>query len=470
MFIYKQFKTFKKYSRKTRNSLISSFPATSFARWRARQTLKLLAGLFILLLVILGISFRGTPPTASAEEGQSAEELRAELNDQIEALSNEIDKYRGAVREIQGQAKSLQGEIDILDNQIKTFELEIKRINLIIGGIESDIEEIELKIKQLEQQTESEKIVLSELIREIYKYDETSFLEIVLTKDNLSDFFSEIQSLENLQLGIQGSLDQIRALKKELNVKIEELDGQKNEMIALRAIQETQKYSIEKKKSERKKILDETKGQEYLYQRLISNKQADINSIRSQLYILQGMGGSLSFENALNLAEFAGAATGVRPALLMAILSRESGLGKNVGTGTWGVDMKPSQHAAYLSICERLGLNPDMMPVSKKAWYGWGGAMGPAQFLPRTWLGYESRIAQITGHNPPSPWDIGDAFVASALYLANAGAGAQTYDAEWKAAMIYLAGSNWWKPYLSFYGDQVMNLAATMQEQINLIR
>jgi len=185
---------------------------------------------------------------------------------------------------------------------------------------------------------------------------------------------------------------------------------------------------------------------------------------------LQGMGGSLKFENALNIAEFASAVTGVRPALLLALLSKESGWGANVGTGTWRTDMKANQHSAYLAICEKLQLNPDLMPVSKRAWYGWGGAMGPAQFLPKTWLGYESRISSITGHNPPSPWDIEDAFVAAALYLANAGASSQAYNAEWKAAMIYLAGGNWQKSYLRFYGDNIMDLAAILQEQINLIK
>jgi len=255
-----------------------------------------------------------------------------------------------------------------------------------------------------------------------------------------------------------------------LKEKLIELEENKNEMITLKAIQETQKYSIEKKKKERQRLLDETRGQEYLYQRLVKNKQLDVNTIRSQLYILQGRGGSLSFENALAIAEFASSLSGVRPAFLLAVLSKESGWGANVGTGTWRIDMKPSQHSAYLAICEKLGFNPDMMPVSKRAWYGWGGAMGPAQFLPRTWLGYESRIAALTGHNPPNPWDIEDAFVAAALYLANAGATAQTYEAEHRAYMIYLAGSNWRKSYLQFYGDKVMDLATAIQEQINLLK
>ncbi len=445
MYIYKKFKYL------TRKRLFSSF----------------FYGVIILLLLITPNRILLAQDT---DTPQNTEALQNELNSQIEVLNKEIDSYRESVRQIQGQSNTLGREINLLDSEIKEFELEIKRINLMIRNIESGIGKIELKVEDIERQVEKKKIILGEFIQEIYKYDRISLLEIVLTKENLSDFFSEIESLENLRLGIQKSMEQIRALREDLDFKKSELENQKNELVTLKAVQETQKYSIEVKKKDRKKLLDDTKGQEYLYQRLIKNKQADVNAIRNQLYILQGMGGTLSFANALNIAEFASSATGIRPAFLMAILSRESGLGKNVGTGTWRTDMRANQHSAYLSICEKLGLNPDSMPVSKKAWYGWGGAMGPAQFLPSTWLGYESRIAAVTGHNPPSPWDIEDAFVAAALYLANAGAAAQTYNAEWKAAMIYLAGSNWNKSYLRFYGDQVMSLAASIQEQINLIK
>ena len=404
------------------------------------------------------------------ENSEKAEEIRAQLNAQLEELTKQIEQYRENVKGIQNQAKNLEREISLLNNQIKQFELEIKQTTIMIQGLESDISGLEVNIKDLESQAENEKVILGELIREIYKHDETSFIEVILTKDKLSDFFSELQSLETLQVGIQKSLEKIRNTKEQLAAEKNKLEEEKGELIALKAVQETQKFSLDKKKKERKKLLDDTRGQEYLYQRLVKDKQVNVNTIRSRLYILQGMGGSLKFEEALNLAEFASSVTGVRPAFLLALLSKESGWGVNVGKGVWQTDMKADQRPAYLAICEKLQLNPDMMPVSKKAWYGWGGAMGPAQFLPKTWLGYESRIATITGHNPPSPWDTTDAFVAAALYLANAGAASQTYNTEWKAAMIYLAGSNWQKPYLRFYGDQIMDFAATLQEQIDLIK
>ncbi|MBU4142934.1 hypothetical protein KJ590_02945, partial [Patescibacteria group bacterium] len=105
----------------------------------------------------------------------------------------------------------------------------------------------------------------------------------------------------------------------------------------------------------------------------------------------------------------------------------------------------------------------------RKPAYGWGGAMGPAQFLPSVWLQYKDKIAQLTGHNPPDPWDIEDAFVAASIKLTQAGAAAQTYNAEWKAAQIYFAGKRWNNKAYYFYGDQVMETASVIQEQLNII-
>lgn len=156
------------------------------------------------------------------------------------------------------------------------------------------------------------------------------------------------------------------------------------------------------------------------------------------------------------------------------MIAEESNLGANIGTGNWQTALADShcasQRNAFTALTASLGLDPNLMPVSKKAWYGYcGGAMGPAQFMPTTWKLYADRIAQVTGHNPSNPWDPLDAFAAAALYLKDLGATAGTYSAERTAALRYLAGSNWKKAAYSFYGDDVMALAAKYQEQINIL-
>ena len=161
----------------------------------------------------------------------------------------------------------------------------------------------------------------------------------------------------------------------------------------------------------------------------------------------------------------------MRPAVILGILREESNLGENVGTGNWKVDMHPTRdQPVFGELMKELGLNPDTMPVSKKPSYGWGGAMGPAQFIPSTWVLYKDRIARISGENPPSPWTPRTAIFASALLMADNGADAGTRAAERLAALRYFAGwANARKAAYAFYGDDVMSFADRYQKDIDIL-
>src|SRR6185503_164524 len=134
--------------------------------------------------------------------------------------------------------------------------------------------------------------------------------------------------------------------------------------------------------------------------------------------------GSISFGQAYDYALQASRSTGVRPALVLAILMQESSLGVNVGscylaslsTGD-GVSIKtgaikprtmsPTRDVPiFTSLLSRLGRDPLKTQVS--CWIamysrglpvGWGGAMGPSQFIPSTWQLFESRIEGVTGRS-----------------------------------------------------------------------
>ena len=93
--------------------------------------------------------------------------------------------------------------------------------------------------------------------------------------------------------------------------------------------------------------------------------------------------------------------------------------------------------------------------------------MGPAQFLPGTWLGWESKIAKITGHNPPSPWSIEDSFTAAALKLYNDGASAKTRAGELRAAKSYISGNpNCTKSICNYYANLAMDKSDDIEETL----
>ena len=172
--------------------------------------------------------------------------------------------------------------------------------------------------------------------------------------------------------------------------------------------------------------------------------------------------------------------TGVRPALLLAILTQESNLGKNVGTcncsgdpkeKSWRAVMKPERdQEPFVQITKDLGLDTDTTPVScpmhdkNGKQVGWGGAMGPAQFIPSTWVGYGTKVCALTGKSRANPWDIRDAFLASAIKLKSDGADG-TDDNDWKAALKYFAGTV--NMTFRFYADNVLATAKKYQADID---
>jgi membrane-bound lytic murein transglycosylase B len=85
--------------------------------------------------------------------------------------------------------------------------------------------------------------------------------------------------------------------------------------------------------------------------------------------------------------------------------------------------------------------------------------MGPAQFIPTTWVSYEADVIRITGHNPPNPWNFQDAFSASAIKLSRGGASTQDRIGETRAAKAYISGN----PACSTY--TCINYAATILQK-----
>ena len=99
---------------------------------------------------------------------------------------------------------------------------------------------------------------------------------------------------------------------------------------------------------------------------------------------------------------------------------------------------------------------------------GYGGAMGPAQFIPSTWNLIESKIASALGKTTPDPWDPADAIMASAILLADLGANTGDYTNERTAACKYYSGKTCYTSKgranvgLS-YGTKVMSRASNIQ-------
>ena len=428
---------------------------------RISLSIILIASLFINVQIAIG------------EEVDLSQDLTANLKRDLQIklteLQEQIRKYEQEIQNQRNEQQTLKSETDLANKKIKTINLEIQEIDYQIKHIQILVGEKTDEIAQLEEKLGTSVVSMKVMLNRLWQYDNISEIEIILANDNISDFFSNLRAMSDFQKRIKISIEEIKALKVKLLKTRENLDSDLQEQEELKNIQEQQRQAAASEKKRLNTLITQTQGKEKEYQKLRDQTNKSAADIQKQIFTLEGSGLKMTFGEAYNYARFAASKTGVREALILAVLKYESRWGQNVGSGNWQVDMSPSQRPYFLKVTSELGLNPDGTPVSKRPKYGWGGAMGPAQMLPSVWLSYKPRISAITGHNPPSPWDIQDAFAAVSLKLANDGAISQNYNAEWKASMIYFAGGNWSKSSYRFYGDSVMELAETFQEQIDMI-
>ena len=398
-------------------------------------------------------------PGASGQTASTGADRNA-LQAQLDALEKEAASLDITVQQLQGQAKTLQNEIKILNDQIRQHQISIQRLALVIRQTDIDISHKAQSIAVLQGKIKKSQQELGEAMRQLATRDQNNLLQLILQHDSLSDFFMELNSLEALQGHVQDLLADLRTQKTEFEKDKADLEDFREGQQEAKSAQELEQRSIQQKKTERDRLLKVTQGQESKFQTLLKQKQGDIAAIRNQLFYLEKTG--ITAEDALKYAKLAASRTGIRAAFLLGILEVETGrqfengqitVGSNLGTGNWKRDMydcyinlgkrttAEKQKAAFFKITSSLGFDPDKMPVSRAPNYGCGGAMGPAQFIPTTWLLFTDEVARLVGRSIANPWNVDDAFTASALFLADAGAKSQTKTKEIAAARTYISGN-----------------------------
>ena len=446
----------------------------------------ILKTLFLLLLVAALVS-----PNLPIQALSSQEE-RAALEEELKELEEQIAQYEKDISKTQQEKNTLQNQIYILKQQINKLNLQIYQSNVMIGDLGLQITDTQTSIDETSLKIEESKDKLSSLLRSIYEEDQRSLVEILLAEPDLSSFFDNLVALEALNKKNQELLANIKSLKSYLEGQKQTLDTEKQDLERLVTIQTLQKQESETTQKDKDYYLQltETQYQKYLQEKGEVEKKAV--EVRARIFELIGVPEAPTFGEAYEIAKSVERITGVRPALLLAVLTQESNIGKNVGqcyltnlkTGA-GVNIRMG--AAVNNVMKPMGLNgrrgdvDDFLKITAelgRKWNetpvscpipsvgGYGGAMGPAQFIPTTWMIYKDKIAKITGQ-AANPWSIKDSFLAAALYLADYGAAKQIYNAEWKAAMIYFSGTT--NTRYRFYGDSVMAIATNYAKDIETL-
>ncbi|PIR84950.1 hypothetical protein COU15_03290 [Candidatus Kaiserbacteria bacterium CG10_big_fil_rev_8_21_14_0_10_45_20] len=442
--------------------------------------------MFSSILCVVGVSSLFVTPTANTNAAFLTSEERAHLEAEYDKIQAEIAEWQKVLDETRNKKDSLQGDVNELNALIKKATAQIRQRNVEITRLTDEINQKEQNLSELESKLQRGRASLANILRVQNTADDRSVAELILSADDFSEFFGKLDSLSVLKRDLQLMFVEIRDLQATVQEEREMLTEKQRRELDARYDVERSRQQVAANEAQKQSLLDVVKSEEKTYADVLAERQRQADQIRSALFDLRDAEG-IPFAQALEYATEAERATGVRAAFILAILEQESNLGKNVGqcllvnteTGAgkgkntgraFSNVMHPTRDVPiFVEITSRLGRDPFNTPVSCPQSIGYGGAMGPSQFIASTWNIYSDKLAKTLNVGTADPWIPKHAIMATSLFVKDLGANEGGYSAEREAAGRYYAGGNW-KTLGLGYAASVIALAEKHQDNIDFLK
>ncbi|MBD3282552.1 MAG: peptidoglycan DD-metalloendopeptidase family protein [Candidatus Portnoybacteria bacterium] len=223
-------------------------------------------------------------------EASTIDDLREEIRQkelEIKELQEKAAMYKQDLSVTRDKKNTLQNQIDLIEGRIRKLQNDIYLTSAKISNASLQIEELSLDIGEKENEIDKRKDSIASAIRALYEYDNESLMEIVLAKDNLSDFLNQVRYLESLQEGIQKELTELVSLKESLQSQKETVEDKRSQLYVLNNQLYNQKQIVNSEKQQKDSLLRETKGQERQYQSLLDDVLKKQQEIQQDIYELE---------------------------------------------------------------------------------------------------------------------------------------------------------------------------------------
>lgn len=413
-------------------------------------------GVFLILIVFLCSIIVQSGFVYAQEKTEEEKKIEEEKKEKEEEYEEKKDKYEKKVKKEEKKKQSLQGDLGAVKQSLGATKRTINEVLSDIEKKEKDIDRHDAQIKSLNGKIELYKTSLADIIRKAYYTSGSHSVTFVVENTEGDRFLKKKDNLGGVRKKIVDVVAQVEDAKKLQEKKKQELNDLKKEKENLLA---------EHKQKESSLLAQSTAVQAEIIKvdKSISELNAKLSQVESKLSAL--LGDSFDTDDIIEAAKFASKKTGVRKSFILGMLVVETNLGRFTGGCTYKKSkMGDKNSKIFKRICKDLDYNYKKKKVSCPLSYGIGGAMGVAQFMPTTWVGYESKISSYTGHSPADPWSLTDGVMAMAIKLANDGASSKK--GEFNAARRYYCGSRLDRSVCVNYGNKVLYWAENYKDRL----
>ncbi|MDD4803475.1 MAG: peptidase M23, partial [Syntrophomonas sp.] len=236
---------------------------------------KILAGFISLVMMVTMIL------PVFADEISDQQKLLQEINQQMNQQQKNLNNAAKAEKSIMGQVQSIEKDVGKTQKEIRSLDDQVKYLQKSIVLTE---EKIEQQQKDIEKQAE----LLSERLVFIYEQGDSTYLEVLLAANDITDFLSRFDLLNSIVEQDKDMISSLNSSKRDLDIKKSDLEVQKRELQVAIESQQGKKTMLASQLSDKKMILTDVQKEKGKYAQALEELAQASREAEAMIRKLQG--------------------------------------------------------------------------------------------------------------------------------------------------------------------------------------
>ena len=212
-----------------------------------------------------------------------------------ETTQEKLDAAQLSYEQAQEELDRISSEYETIASQLSQTTAQIADVSAQIDEKQAQIDEKQAQIDEKQAEIDRKQEILGNRMSASYKAGPLSTLDLLLSSATFDEFTSNIYYLDKVTESDREMIDEVRALKAELETQRAELEQQKAELedqrAELEALQEEQRAQLEEARAKQQESQDLVDSLSSEVQALMEQRDAELLAAQQLAEQMQNQGG-----------------------------------------------------------------------------------------------------------------------------------------------------------------------------------
>lgn len=198
-----------------------------------------------------------------------------------------IDETKEQKDQVSQEKSDVQKQVDELNSQISEYESQIGELDYKINDLNTQITDAENQINEKQENYDKQQELLEKRLVATYEAGETSFLDVLLSSESLTDLISNYYLISEIAEADIGLMEKIENEKKEIEEAKTTLENNKKELDSSKVEKESKSVQLQTAKAEKSQYVSQLSQEEQDLQQEIDELTKDNQQILNDIKVAQ---------------------------------------------------------------------------------------------------------------------------------------------------------------------------------------